>query len=344
MVHRVTLRSGVVASLRIRVATFDARHFKQLELGLSKVGWARVIASGIPWRVEVTSARSRLYHTKAIAERVERVLSEALERPALRPLPSSAPTHAGQDGLVIHLRLRRDRCVVSVEPSGLGLHRRGWRLDAGGAPLREDLAYAMLSLGEWDVASSVLDPFCGSGTLIIEAARRRVGIPPGTQRVAELARWGVASGANVAAWTEAELRKLSEGRISDGGAGDIIGRDFDETQLQAARANASRAGVGEFLTFECADAASLLGAEMAHEGHLVTNPPWGRRVRGGGGAVPVPRLLQDLAQHTPKEWGWTIILPAQGRPRFGRLGTGPVATVRSGGVRARIEVRAAGSG
>ncbi|MGB1701116.1 MAG: hypothetical protein ACPHRO_14250, partial [Nannocystaceae bacterium] len=82
---------------------------------------------------------------------------------------------------------------------------------------------------------------------------------------------------------------------------------------------------------------------MAPEGHLVTNPPWGRRVRGGGGALPIPRMLQELARHTPRAWGWTLILPTQGRPRFGRLGTGPVATVRSGGVQARVEVRNAES-
>ncbi len=344
MIHRVTLCSGVLASLRIRVANFEARHFKQLELGVSKVGWGRVIASGTPWRVEVTSARSRLYHTKAIAERVERVVSEVLGRPPLSSDLAKTAAHVGQDGLVIHLRLRRDRCVVSVEPSGLGLHRRGWRLDAGGAPLREDLAYAMLSLGGWTPGSALLDPFCGAGTLVIEAARRRAGTPPGTERIAELARWSVAGEANVAAWTQAEQRRQVETRAAGGAGGDIVGRDLDEQQLKAARANARRAGVGDSLRFERADAASLLDVPMAPEGHLITNPPWGRRVGGAGGAAPIPRLLQDLAGHTPTQWGWTIILPAQGRPRFGRLGTGPVATVRSGGVRARVEVRTAGGG
>ncbi len=344
-IHRVTLRSGVVASLRIRVTKFDARHFKQLELGLSKVKWGRVIAAGSPWRVEVTCARSRLYHTKAIAERVERVVADALGRPPLETGLAKGASHAGHDGLVIHLRLRRDRCVVSVEPSGLGLHRRGWRLDAGSAPLREDLAFAMLSLGGWEPHTSLLDPFCGSGTLVIEAARRRAGIPPGGQRIAELERWTVASAANVTAWTRAETERASASASASAESDDeIVGRDIDEAQLEAARANATRAGVAALLHFERADAGSLLDVPMRPVGHLITNPPWGRRVGGGAGAAPIPRLLQQLAEHTPKQWGWTVILPAQGRPRFGRLGTGPVATVRSGGVRARVEVRTAGGG
>ena len=143
--------------------------------------------------------------------------------------------------------------------------------------------------------------------------------------------------------TRAQAERVSAAATAEAD-GAIVGRDIEEAQLEAARANASRAGVGALLHFERADAGSLLDGPMEPVGHLIANPPWGRRVGGGAGAAPIPRLLQQLADHTPKQWGWTVILPAQGRPRFGRLGTGPVATVRSGGVRARVEVRTAGSG
>lgn len=363
-VHDLTLLGGVASTLRLRVAAFDARHFSQLEKGAARVAWRQWISAGVPWRVEVTTARSRLYHSGAVAERIERVVSQALgSAPVEGSTPDRAPRGlrrarspqqgAAVDALVVHARIKRDRCVLSVEPSGLGLHRRGWRLDPGRAPLREDLAHALLMASAWEPGMPLLDPCCGSGTLVITAARRAAGRPPGEARVSELDRWpGVVSG-DREAWTREATERLEGTVASDGaGAGAIAGWDLHEAQLEAATRNAAAAGVADGISLRVADAREASGwpGDGHRPGMLLTNPPWGRRLPRAASAVKDPEevrglergggsLVQELAARVPEGWGLGLVLPTQGRGRFGRLGTGPVATVRVGGVQVRLEVR-----
>ena len=187
-VARANLHLGVATRVLARVGEFRAPGFPELHARAARLAWERFIPGGSAPRVlvHVNAHKSRLYHTAAIAERVAKGLGERLGvAPELRtaadddddrePGPERPPTR-------IFVRLERDRCTVSVDSSGEPLHRRGYRLAVAKAPLRPTLAAALLRAVDWNPGEPLLDPMCGSGTLVLEAARRACGRPPGADR------------------------------------------------------------------------------------------------------------------------------------------------------------------
>ena len=160
--------------------------------------------------------------------------------------------------------------TISLDSSGDPLHERGYRTEAGEAPLRETVAAAMLRTAGWDGSVPLVDPFCGSGTIPIEAAMLAAGIPPGSVR----RRFAFES------WPWITRNIADDRRIALAGSRrtpsvPILARDHDPAIIAVARRNARRAGVEQLITFEVADA--LLAAPPANPGLVVTNPPYGER-------------------------------------------------------------------
>ena len=163
--YAANLWTRTATRIVVRVARFVAPAFSDLERELAAVPWERWLPPGTTPEVRVSSTSSRLYHTDAVAERV---------------VAAAASGPAG-GGLIV-VRIVHDRVMVSVDSSGAPLHQRGWRLDQGPAPLRETLAAAALLASGWDGAAPLVDPLCGSGTIVIEAALLAAGRPPGAGR------------------------------------------------------------------------------------------------------------------------------------------------------------------
>lgn len=299
---RMTERQLYLANVALASATrvlvdvggFTARSFAALEREAPSIDLGPWIPPGAPVRFRVTSHRSRLVHTGAIEERLRRLL------PVGDPDPAD-PTGA----VLVVVRVDRDRFSLRVDSSGAPLHERGWRGPAGKAPLRETLAAAALTAAGWQPGLALVDPFCGSGTLGIEAARRAAGIAPGADRAFAFERWpGFAPG------TWASVRAEADGWRRTGPAAPILLRDRDAGAVAAARENAERAGVGHLVAVEhgaVSDAAPPPGADGT--GVLVTNPPWGGRLTGGRGDLRdlYARLGQVARQRFP---GWTVALLA----------------------------------
>src|SRR5690606_29970041 len=168
--YAANLHLRTASRIVLRLGTFTARAFWELEKQARRVPWETVVAPGAAVAFRVTSRKSKLYHEAAIAER----LAEAV----VRAVPS-ATVHAGTAPQLLIVRVHRDRFTLSADTSGALLHRRGYRLATAKAPLRETLAAAMLLAGGWDRRSPLVDPFCGSGTIPIEAALLARRIPPG---------------------------------------------------------------------------------------------------------------------------------------------------------------------
>ncbi|MGK0361501.1 MAG: putative N6-adenine-specific DNA methylase, partial [Bradymonadia bacterium] len=147
------------------VAQFDARDFDALIAGADAVDWTPY--GGINARV--SSTRSRLYHTDAVAERLHALIGKGPAR--------------------LYCRLVHDRCTLKVDTTGEHLHKRGWRLESGSAPVRETLAARMLRLAGWAPGEALVDPMCGSGTIVIEAASRAAGLAPGRLRTFACESW-----------------------------------------------------------------------------------------------------------------------------------------------------------
>jgi len=243
----------------VRVANFAASGFDEVVKQTSRLDWSPWI-SDTPITVRVTSRGSRLQHTGALAERIARGVGVPLAR-------------GEEPAQLIVARMEHDRLTISVDTSGDLLHRRGWRRGSGKAPLRETLAAAMLTAIGWDSSEALLDPMCGSGTVLIEAARMARGWPPGVERTHAFMTWpSFAPGtwASVAA----DARRAASNK---GGCAPILGRDRDAGVIEAARSNAERAGVGDLITFTHGSLSATPRPEVS-PGWLLTNPPYGHRI------------------------------------------------------------------
>jgi putative N6-adenine-specific DNA methylase len=219
--------------------------------------------------LRVSCHKSKLYRSDAVA----RVASRALDQRLGAPSPLLKPEEDGdQASQLIVIRLAEDKCTVSVDSSGTLLHKRGYRQAVAKAPLRETLAAAMLLASGWDRSATLLDPFCGSGTIPIEAAMLALGIPPGLNRRFSFMDW---PGFDKPLWQSIlsqtsprpELHPLIQASDRDAGA------------IKCAQANAERAGVSEYIDFQCQAVSSIQPPSGA--GWVVTNPPYGLRLNEG---------------------------------------------------------------
>ncbi|MGE3526124.1 MAG: class I SAM-dependent RNA methyltransferase, partial [Gemmatimonadales bacterium] len=271
------LRQVYAANLHLRTANrilrrfarFHAASFPELERHARRTPWETIVAPGTPVAFRVTTHRSRLYHQRAVIQR----LADAVARrvpgaiPA-EPVSDDGPPDASQ---LFVVRLVEDQCTVSADTSGELLHRRGYRLETGKAPLRETLAAAMLLSAGWTGTEPLCDPFCGSGTIPIEAALLARGMAPGIGRSFAFQRW---PGFQPALWADLVQRAQEESR--DHPAAPITGFDRDAGAVEAAQANAARAGVGAGVAFRRQTVSALEPGGAG--GWIITNPPYGGRV------------------------------------------------------------------
>lgn len=235
----------------VRVAEFRVTSFFELEARLGEVDLEPFLQRGAQYRV--SSHQSKLWHTDAIAARCGRVLG----------------IDEQDDAPLVFVRAMRDRFTISVDTSGEALHLRGWRRELAKAPLRPTIAAALLHAAGWSGESPVLDPFCGSGTIPIEAALLAAGKPAhAPDRSFAFQRW---PSFEPGTWASARAPRLREGAT-------VSGADRDAGAIAAATANAARAGAAaEFR--EAAFSDSL--AHLEQGAFVVTNAPFDRRVQGG---------------------------------------------------------------
>ncbi|MBA3579853.1 MAG: class I SAM-dependent RNA methyltransferase [Gemmatimonadaceae bacterium] len=268
-VYAANLRLRTVSRVIVRLGRFQARTFAELERHSSKLPWSKFIAPGRKFEVRVTSRKSRLYHSDAVAERIARAIGEGTGGVAAEDAASEE--HEGEAGQLVIVRLDRDECTVNMDSSGALLHMRGYRRATAKAPMRETIAAAMLLACEWRADEPLFDPFCGSGTIPIEGAMIARRIPPGLDRVFAFQQWP---------WVEAGLwsrmRREAEAEILESAVAPIVGSDRDEGAVRAATENATRARVEHDVEF-VASAVSEAGLDAA-PGWVITNPPYGVRV------------------------------------------------------------------
>ena len=181
----------------VRIASFHARTFAELERAAAKVVWADVIAPGDAVHFRVTSKKSKLYHDGGIAERLEKIVAEGIERIELVRAAGVAGEMDEEDvrnariGRIrrIIVRVMRDEVTLSADAAGALLYLRGYRQAVAKAPLRETLAAALLIASGWNPSLALLDPMCGSGTIAIEAAMMARRLAPGRGRKFAAEAW-----------------------------------------------------------------------------------------------------------------------------------------------------------
>ncbi len=338
---RGELRSVLVANagLRIasrvvvRLATFEARSFAELERHARQIAWASVVTPGSAVRFRVTCKKSKLYHSDAVAQRLADAVTRTI--PGVRAEGASGSeddTPSADDAQLFVVRLHRDECTVSADTSGALLHRRGYRQATAKAPLRETIAAALLAASGWDGTTTLVDPLCGSGTIPIEAALRARGLPPGAHRTFAAERWpGVSR--TLGDRVRAELAEGTRPALS----ARVVGSDRDAGAIEAARTNAVRAGVAGDIDLSVR---SLSAAEFPPErlGWVVTNPPYGVRVGDADRVRDLWAQLGHVLRDRARGWRVALLSPDPALERQLRIPLSVVAQTTNGGIPVRLVV------
>jgi putative N6-adenine-specific DNA methylase len=334
------LRSVIAANVGLRIASrvlvrldsFEAVSFADLERRARRVAWGTVVGAGDAARFRVTCKKSRLYHSDAVAQR----LADALVRtvPGVRIVEHVGDEESGGDEAttLFIVRFFRDRCLISVDTSGALLHRRGYRLATAKAPLRETLAAALLAASGWDGVAPLVDPLCGSGTIAIEGAWMVRGIAPGANRTFAVERW---PGVRKELGREVRAELAAAARPSAGGA--ILGSDRDAGAIEAAHGNAARAGVTNDVAF-AVHALSAAPIPVHERGWIVTNPPYGVRVGESGRVRDLWAQLGKVLRARAPGWEVALLSPDQALERQLGFPLRMVARTTNGGIPVRIVV------
>jgi putative N6-adenine-specific DNA methylase len=314
----------------VRIAQFRVTAFRDLERLSLGVSWERFVVPNGTARLRVTCRKSKLYHSDGVAQRVAGAIARRVKGAAVDGAARDDTDDATDDAAQLFVvRLAHDVCTISVDSSGDLLHRRGYRLAAAKAPVRETLGAAALLALDWDGTTPLVDPMCGAGTLAIEGALIARRIAPGASRTFACERWPSAPRAKFEAMRE-EVRSHALPRAP----APILASDRDAGAIVAARANAQRAGVAADIEFREAPLSAM--APPAGPGLLLTNPPYGARV---GEKTALRNLYAQLGNVARARCaGWTLAYIAADRALDAqvKLPLDDVLRFRNGGIPVRL--------
>jgi putative N6-adenine-specific DNA methylase len=334
-----TLAAGMAANLHSRIASrivlrmgeVKARDFAPLRRGLAGLPWQGCVPRDRALRIDVSTSHCRLYHTGALAEAVELALADCVGKLPRREKPSELAE--ADEHTRILLRGLDDRFTASIDSSGALLHRRGWRLEAGRAPLRETLAAGLLALCAYDPGLPLVDPMCGAGTIAIEAAALARKMAPGLARRFAFERWPVH---DASLW-----QALRDSAVALASApAPILAMDRDARAVDTARRNAERASVQNDVAL--ATAGFGAGEIPAQAGLLVVNPPYGHRLGDHGQANRLARELGKTAAACYRGWRLGVLCPNQEFVAAVAAGTrrtpSQTHALRNGGLRVHLAI------
>jgi putative N6-adenine-specific DNA methylase len=310
--YRLHLQARLPFRILRELGRFPCANREELSAGVRQAAdWDLWLPPPRTLRVEVSGGTAALNHSHFTALEVKNALVD-LQR---QRWGTRSSVDRRDPDLVLHLHLlRHGEAVLSLDGGGGSLHRRGWRAAVGLAPLKENLAAGLIALTGWEGDCPLADPFCGSGTLLIEAACAALGRAPGLlpptpghpprSRDFALQRW---PDFDPALWRREEEAAVSLARdtLADGRPlAPLLGWDDNAEVLAQARANAEAAGVAPWIRFERADARAF--TPPAGPGVIVTNPPYGERLGERDNLRELYGALgQRLRQHAR---GWTLWL------------------------------------
>ncbi len=283
-VWRANLEIRGATRVLARLGAFRALHLAQLDKRARQFPWGAFLRADVPVSVEVSCKGSRIYHSGAAAQRIATAIGEEL-----------GASVADDAELCIKARIEDDLCTISVDTSGQSLHKRGHKEEVGKAPLRETMAALFLRRCGYDGSEAFFDPMCGSGTLVIEAAEIAADLKPGRSRHFAFEQL---AGFDSDAWQ----RLRGSGSVTTP-AVRFHGSDRDAGAVRMSRANAVRAGVAEFTSFQHR-AISDVSPPDGPPGLVLVNPPYGTRI---GDKAQLHGLYGALGQTLRSRFtGWRV--------------------------------------
>ncbi len=264
-VARCNLRLRCANRVFIELASFKALDFEELFQGIKKVSWEDMMPVDAFILVTARSVKSKLFSKRDIQSISKKAIIESLKRKYKRnEFPENGATFH------IDISILKDKVSVLLDSSGDGLHKRGYRSSRGEAPLRETLAAAIVNISRWNPSRVLADPFCGSGTIPIEAALAGINRAPGILRSFAGENWGLIPRK---IWENERNNAISDEKDIDF---KIFASDSDYRVFKRARENAEAAGVLDYIDFQKRPVEEF--SSKSKYGCLIANPPYGKRI------------------------------------------------------------------
>lgn len=314
-VWRANLTLRCASRVLARIGSFRAFHLAQLDKRSRKFPWGDVLRPDVPVRVETTCRKSKIYHAGAATQRIETALRDEWGVTISKDAP-----------LRIMARIDDNLVTFSIDTSGEPLHKRGHKEAVGKAPMRETMAAAFLRHMGYDGTQPVLDPMCGSGTFVIEAAEIAMGLAPGRSR--QFAFESLA-GFDPGAWNDLRQSTPRATPVR------FVGSDRDAGAIKMATANAARAGVADTCDFVHRPISDLTPPD-GPAGILIVNPPYGARIGNKGLLYALHKSLGDVVSQRFGGWRVGIITSDPGLARTTGLALQAGPYVAHGGLKVRL--------
>lgn len=307
VIYHANLNLRTAHRVLLRVDDFLAQSYPMLFNKVRKIPWELFLGFNKTYSIQVSSKSSRLHQHKTIAKTIHDGITEYMQTLGLSPqLDDGAP-------IEIHTRFFQDRCTLSINTSGEHLHKRGYRHLVSEAPIRETLAASILQTVDIQSFETIVDPMCGSGTFLIEAALLLKNIAPGLQRefafkhlpFFQLSKWERFKREAVARQTETSVN--------------LLGFDINAKNVEIAKANAAKAGVAEIIQFEVADARRL-NVPSNTKSLVICNVPYGERLERDVLGLFAKNLKKNFKGYhfafITKEMAWLNPFTLQSSQRF----------------------------
>jgi putative N6-adenine-specific DNA methylase len=298
LLARANIGCRFAERVQLVLGRFEALSFEALFQGTKALPWEDWIGPLDAFPVKGYSLKSTLFSVSDCQAIIKKAVVERLK--ALHGLgwfEETGPVHQ------IQFAIMKDEVLLTLDSSGAGLHKRGYRKMAGEAPLKETLAAAICQLTRLRPYHTLYDPMCGSGTILIEGALLATNTAPGLKRPFAAERWAQLPGD---IWKLERERAEAAVRPAENFC--AFGSDIDESALATARANAELAGVARYLSFRRADLADF--RFQGERGSLITNPPYGERLLDETQATALYRLMGRLFAPA-KGRSYAILSPAE---------------------------------
>ena len=295
---RANICSRCAERIQILIGSFEAHSFEELFQGTKALPWEEWIGEKDTFPVKGYSLNSDLFSVSDCQSIIKKAVVERLKQKYnISWFEETGPVYQ------IQFSIMKNKVSLVIDTSGAGLHKRGYRLEANKAPIKETMAAAMLYLARLREYHTLYDPLCGSGTVLIEGAMLAQNIAPGLQRHFSAERW---ENIDQSVWRQE--RERAQDLIKHDVPFEAFGSDIDDDALLVARANAGRAGVEKRITFSNADLRDF--SPQTEKGTLVCNPPYGERLLDIKQAEELYRIMGEKFV-SKKGWSYSIISPSE---------------------------------
>jgi len=293
-IARANIWLRVADRVKIVAAQFPVKTFDQLFEQTKAIQWEKFLPVDAAFPVQGKSVKSTLFSVPDCQAIVKKAIVERLKLAYKRIgfLDESGATYK------IEISILKDVATITIDTSGAGLHKRGYRQDQGEAPLKETLAAALVKISKWSPSRPFVDPFCGSGTIPIEATMIGQNIAPGFNRDFHSEAW---SWMPKTIWED--VRKEAEDLADYDQELQIIGSDIDHKMIQIAEQNAFESGFADLITFKQMQASDF--STSLTDGVMIGNPPYGERI---GEIEVIEQAISDLGHLMGQYPSWSVYM------------------------------------